>query len=185
MQRKFLIFAIITVLGAALFYNLTTIEASAQCGGIMCLIPNSAQDVYLTENPQIKFDKIPFQRPPVETPASNPSSSTSEQSPPSGSSGGGGLMGLVARGAQDVYLAGSCSEGQVLDEQSGFCVPNELEAAEEQPQAAEEQPQAAEEQTEESQPEQLEQPEQQSSDDEGDGLDDNSDDDNGDGGDDN
>ena len=178
MQHKSLIFAIISVIGAALFYNLTTIEASAQCGGIMCLIPNSAQDVYLTENPQIKFDKIPFQRPPVETPPSNPSSSTSEQSPPSGSSGGGGLMGLVARGAQDVYLPG-CSQGQVLDEQSGFCVPKELEAAEEQPQAAEEQ-------TEEFQPEQLEQPEQQSSDDEGDGLDDNSDDDdNGDDGDDN
>ena len=193
MEHKSLIFAIISVIGAALFYNLTTIEASAQCGGIMCLIPNSAQDVYLTENPQIKFDKIPFQRPPVETPPSNPSSSTSEQSPPSGSSGGGGLMGLVARGAQDVYLPG-CSQGQVLDEQSGFCVPKELEAqqrsnhkaAEEQPQAAEEQPQAAEEQTEEFQPEQLEQPEQQSSDDEGDGLDDNSDDDdNGDDGDDN
>jgi hypothetical protein len=180
MQHKSLIFAIISVIGAALFYNLTTIEASAQCGGIMCLIPNSAQDVYLTENPQIKFDKIPFQRPPVKTPPSNPSSSTPEQSPPSGSSGGGGLMGLVARGAQDVYLPG-CSQGQVLDEQSGFCVPKELEGVEEQPQAVEEQPQAVEEQTEEFQPEQLEQPEQQSSDDEGDGLDDNNDDDNGDG----
>ena len=72
-------------------------------------------------------------------------------------------MGLIANGAQDVYTPGgtlSCSEGQVLDEQSGFCVPKELETAEEQPQAAEEQP------------------EQQSIDDEGDGLDDTSNDDN-------
>jgi hypothetical protein len=170
MYRRLMVFVVLSIIGAALIYNLTTFEAYAQ-GGIMGLIANGAQDVYTPGNPQINISKnFQYQRPLVETPPSNPSSSASEQSPPSGASGGGGLMGLIANGAQDVYTPGgslSCSEGQVLDEQSGFCVPKELETAEEQPQAAEEQPQAAE-----------EQPEQQSFDDEGDGLDDTSNDDN-------
>ena len=162
MHSESLIFVVISIIGAALIYNLTTFEASAQCGGIMCLVPNAAEDVYLTGAPKINYSKNFQYRPLVETPPSNPSSSASEQLPPSGASGGG-LMGLIANGAQDVYTPGgtlSCSEGQVLDEQSGFCVPKELETAEEQPQAAEEQP------------------EQQSFDDEGDGLDDTSNDDN-------
>jgi hypothetical protein len=170
MYRRLMVFVVLSIIGAASIYNLTTFEAYAQ-GGIMGLIANGAQDVYTPGNPQINISKnFQYQRPLVETPPSNPSSSASEQSPPSGASGGGGLMGLIANGAQDVYTPGgtlSCSEGQVLDEQSGFCVPKELETAEEQPQAAEEQPQAAE-----------EQPEQQSFDDEGDGLDDTSNDDN-------
>lgn len=171
MHSESLIFVVISIIGAALIYNLTTFEASAQCGGIMCLVPNAAEDVYLTGAPKINYSKNFQYRTPVETPPSNPSSSASEQSPPAGASGGGGgLMGLIANGVQDVYTPGgtlSCSEGQVLDEQSGFCVPKELETAEEQPQAAEEQPQAAE-----------EQPEQQSFDDEGNSLDDTSNDDN-------
>jgi hypothetical protein len=178
MYRRLMVFVVLSIIGAASIYNVTTFEASAQGGGgIMGLVPNAAEDVYLTEAPKINFSKnFQYQRPLVETPPSNPSSSASEQSPPSGASGG--LMGLIANSAQGVYTPGgtlSCSEGQVLDEQSGFCVPKELETAEEQPQAAEEQPQAAEEQPEQSQ---LEQPEQQSSDDEGDGLEDNSNDDN-------
>jgi hypothetical protein len=55
--------------------------------------------------------------------------------------------------------------GQVLDEQSGFCVPKESETAEEQQVVGAEEQQGQEE---------AEQPEQQSFDDEGDGLDDNS-----------
>jgi len=169
MYRRLMVFVVLSIIGAASIYNLTTFEADAQCGGIMWLVPNAAEDVYLTGAPKINYSKNFQYRPLVETPPSNPSSSASEQLPPSGASGGG-LMGLIANGAQDVYTPGgtlSCSEGQVLDEQSGFCVPKELETAEEQPQAAEEQPQAAE-----------EQPEQQSFDDEGDGLDDTSNDDN-------
>lgn len=115
MQRKSLIFVVISVLGAALIYSLTTFEASAQ-GGIGGLVANPAEDVYSTGNPQINFSK-----------------------PPSGASGG--LMGLIANSAQDVYTPGgtlSCSEGQVLDEQSGFCIPKESETAEEQPVVGEE-----------------------------------------------
>jgi hypothetical protein len=152
---KSLKFLVISFIGVASVCNLTTIEASAQCGGIMCLIPNSAQDVYLTGEPGW-------------TPPSNSNLSTSEQSNPSGSSGGG-LMGLVARGAQDVYSPESYSEDQVLDEQSGFCVPKESEISEEQ------QVEGTEEQQEQTD---LEQPDQQSFDDEGDGLDDNNNDDN-------
>jgi hypothetical protein len=164
----------------------------------MGLIANGAQDVYLTENPEIKYGKIPYQRPSVETPSSNPSSV---------GGGCGGIMCLIPNSAQDVYLTGetssnpsssapeqsppftisgdlkglpppplavdtppSCSEDQVLDEQSGFCVPKQLETSEGQ------QVVGAEEQQEQTE---LEQPEQQSSDDEGDVVDDNSNDDNG------
>jgi hypothetical protein len=58
MHRSSLIFMVISGIGVASMYNLTTFEAYAQRGGIMCLIPNSAQDIYLTGQ----------SRAPVETP---------------------------------------------------------------------------------------------------------------------
>jgi hypothetical protein len=69
-----------------------------------------------------------------------------------------------------VYSPESCSEDQVLDEQSGYCVPKESEIWEEQ------QVEGTEEKQEQTD---LGQPDQQSFDDEGDGLDDNYNDDNG------
>ena len=194
MHRRSIIFVVISVIGAASIYNLNAFEAYAQ-GGIMGLIANGAQDVYLTGNPEIKYGKIPYQRQPVETSSSNPSSV---------GGGCGGIMCLIPNSAQDVYLTGepssnpsssaseqsppftisgdlkglptpplavdtppSCSEDQVIDEQSVFCVPKQLETAEGQ------QAVGAEEQKEQTEPEQ---PEQQSFDDEGDGVDDSSND---------
>lgn len=198
MHSKSLIFVVISVIGAASICNLTAIEASAQGGGIIGLTAQGAQDVYLTENPEIKYGKIPYQRPPVETPSSNPSSV---------GGGCGGIMCLIPNSAQDVYLTGeptsnpsssapeqsppftisgdlkglptpplavdvppSCPEDQVLDEQSGFCVPKQSETVEGQ------QAVGAEEQQEQTEPEQ---PEQQSSDDEVDTVDDSSNDEDG------
>jgi hypothetical protein len=59
-------------------------------------------------------------------------------SPEKSAAGGGGLMSLVANSAQDVYTPPSCSEGQVLDEQSDFCVVKQSEAEEEQAAVADE-----------------------------------------------
>jgi hypothetical protein len=197
MHRWSIIFVVISVIGAALIYNLTTFEVYAQ-GGIIGLTANGAQDVYLTENPEIKYGKIPYQRPPVETPSSNPSSV---------GGGCGGIMCLIPNSAQDVYLTGapssnpsssapeqsppftisgdlkgppnptlavdaqpSCSEDQVLDEQSGFCVPKQSETAEGQ------QVVGAEEKKEQTEPEQ---PDQQTFDNEGDSVDENSNDEDG------
>lgn len=112
--------AAISVLGAALIYNLTTFEASAQ-GGIIGLVARGSQDVILPQQ------DCPPAQPNCETVP--PGQSVPAQ---------GNLTGLVPNAAPDVYSSRSCSVGQVLDDQSGLCVPLLSETAEEQPAVGEE-----------------------------------------------